>query len=565
MKKLMKFKDFSALLEREESLIEMMRLDQESGLYDTDFSITELNFSPRGFVGDFDKVVLDMKSVLANFFVNLKNSQRGVQRDFAQLYASFNKTGKRLSQMEYEKIIDVLEPIIKRSGFKTKLKNKDLSLCFLAAMSQTKNLDSKIPSGVLESLSNDELFEGGAYGHLSHPFEDMNLTMADVHQMITATVEGAFGPENFVQEKTDGQQLSISWKNGQLIAARNQGHMKNAGENAMTIQGVADLFAGRGDIETVYNAAMEDLNASISALSDEDKLKFFAEGKKFASMEIITPLTQNTVPYGLNMLVFHGVIEYDENAKVVDEDKQAGRDLGRMIKDANAAAQKTFFVRGPQDMDIKPLPNTKARANYYEKKYREILKDCDLSEASTVLDYTLGMGRKVLLEEADSAKVTIPEEALDGLAKRIAEIDKSFSVGLIKKTLGEDADWYINLEKKSAKDLKARVYAPLESLFLEVGTEFMKNMSAFLSKDPTAAAEEMKAEIDKTIATIRTNGDATEVEKLERQLARVTAAGGLDSIVPTEGITFVYKGKLYKYTGIFAPIHQIRSILAYKK
>ena len=175
------------------------------------------------------------------------------------------------------------------------------------------------------------------------------------------------------------------------------------------------------------------------------------------------------------------------------------------------------------------------------------------------------MGRKVLLEEADSAKVTIPEEALDGLSKRIAEIDKSFSVGLIKKTLGEDADWYINLEKKSAKDLKARVYAPLESLFLEVGTEFMKNMSAFLSKDPTAAAEEMKAEIDKTISTIRTNGDAADVEKLERQLSRVTAAGGLDSIVPTEGITFVYKGKLYKYTGIFAPIHQIRSILAYKK
>jgi hypothetical protein len=93
----------------------------------------------------------------------------------------------------------------------------------------------------------------------------------------------------------------------------------------------------------------------------------------------------------------------------------------------------------------------------------------------------------------------------------------------------------------------------------------MKNMSAFLSADPTVAAESMKKEIDQTIATIRTNGDAADVEKLERQLSRVTAAGGLDSIVPTEGITFVFKGKLYKYTGIFAPIHQIRSILAYKK
>lgn len=43
--------------------------------------------------------------------------------------------------------------------------------------------------------------EGGAYGHLSHPFEDMDLTMADLHKMIQDTVNGAFGPENFVQEK----------------------------------------------------------------------------------------------------------------------------------------------------------------------------------------------------------------------------------------------------------------------------------------------------------------------------------------------------------------------------
>jgi hypothetical protein len=43
--------------------------------------------------------------------------------------------------------------------------------------------------------------EGGAYGHLSHPFEDFNLTFADLKQMIETTVNGAFGPENFVQEK----------------------------------------------------------------------------------------------------------------------------------------------------------------------------------------------------------------------------------------------------------------------------------------------------------------------------------------------------------------------------
>jgi hypothetical protein len=407
--------------------------------------------------------------------------------------------------------------------------------------------------------------EGGAYGHLAHPFEDIGLTFLDLEEMLMTTVNGAFGPENFVQEKTDGQNIMISWKDGHLIAARNKSHLKNAGESALTVQGIADLFAGRGDIETAYNAAMSDLTASISALSDKDKKAFFDNGRKFASVEIITPVTQNTVPYGQNILVFHGVVEHDADGNAVGEDKQAGRDLGKMIADANAAAQETFFVRGPQDIASKPLPNTEKRAAYYKKKLSDIMTQSGCSQTSTVGDYALGMGRNIINREAKDAGIKLPEQSIDGLAKRIADIDKSYSVPQIKKDLGTDAAWFIDSEKKMAKKWKREVYAPLESIFLEIGTEMMKNISAFLSANPTQAAEDMKKEIDKTIATIRTNGDEKDVEKLEHELSRVAAAGGLESIVPTEGITFLFKGKLYKYTGIFAPLHQIRSILAYKK
>ena len=409
------------------------------------------------------------------------------------------------------------------------------------------------------------IFEGGAYGHLAHPFEDMDLTMTDLRNMIQSTVSGAFGPENFVQEKTDGQQISISWKNGKLIAARNKSHLKNAGEAALDASGVANLFAGRGDIEIAYNAAMRDLTNSIGKLSDKDKAKYFNEGTKFLSLEIITPITQNTVPYGQNMLVFHGVLEYDKDGNVIDEDKQSARDLGSLVKDANLSAQEMFFVRGPQDMDIKAFPNTAKRASYYESQFKKILSDSGILESSTVYEYALGMGKRVLQEEADKAGVTIPADAIEGLAKRLADIDKSFAVSAIKKSLGTDADWFIELEKKDAKALKRRVYAPLESLFLEVGTEFMKNMSSFLSADPTKASEAMRKEIDSVIGKIKTSGDEKDIKKLEAELLRVTAAGGLEGIVPTEGVTFVYNGKLYKYTGIFAPLHQIRSILAYKK
>jgi len=409
------------------------------------------------------------------------------------------------------------------------------------------------------------LNEGGAYGHLQHPFDDFKLTMADLKDMINTTVNGAFGPENFVQEKTDGQNIMISWKDGHLIAARNKSHLKNAGAEALTAGALAQMFAGRGDIEVAYNAAMKDLTNSINKLSEKDKEKFFANGKKFASVEIITPVTQNTVPYGQNILVFHGVVEHDDSGAPVGEDKQAGRDLGKMISDANAAAQETFFVRGPQDIANKPFPNTSSRKSYYDKKLAEVMKESNCNPSSTVGDYALGMGKRILLEEAAKAKVTIPAQAEDGLARRIAGIDKSFSVAMIKKELGEGATWFTDMESSRAKELKRKVFAPLENLFIEIGTEMMKNMSAFLSANPTAAAETMRKEIDKSIAQIRQDGGPAEIEKLEHELSRVTAAGGLESIVPTEGITFVFKGTLYKYTGIFAPLHQIRSMVAYKK
>ena len=87
--------------------------------------------------------------------------------------------------------------------------------------------------------------EGGAYGHMSHPFDDMDLTFGDLKNIITGALNGDLG---VVREKTDGQALAISWKNGRLIAARNKGHLENAGARAMGIEDVASKFGGRGGL-----------------------------------------------------------------------------------------------------------------------------------------------------------------------------------------------------------------------------------------------------------------------------------------------------------------------------
>jgi hypothetical protein len=310
---------------------------------------------------------------------------------------------------------------------------------------------------------------------------------------------------------------------------------------------------------------MRDLQASISQISEADKLKIFDEGKKFASIEVITPVTQNTVPYGQDMLVFHSVVEYDEEGNVTGEDKKAGYEIAKMIEDANSAAQEMFYVRGPKNIEIVPFKDAKKRANYYNDKLNTILKDSGINMRSTVQDFVMGSALNKVDEISKQIGVDLPESAREGIARRLGDIDKSYSVANMKKDLGETAQFFIDLEKKDGKIIKKKIYAPLENLFLEVGTEMMKNMTSFLSANPTEAANHMRKEIENTIATLRKDGGEEEIKKLEHELSRVAAVGGMENIVPTEGITFVYKGKVYKYTGIFAPLHQIRSMLAYKR
>ena len=101
------------------------------------------------------------------------------------------------------------------------------------------------------------LMEGGAYGHMNHPFDtDINLTFGQLKDIVNRALDGNL---ELTREKTDGQALAISWVGGRLVAARNKGHLKNKGDGALDIKGVADKFAGRGELEKAYNFAMQDL------------------------------------------------------------------------------------------------------------------------------------------------------------------------------------------------------------------------------------------------------------------------------------------------------------------
>ena len=85
----------------------------------------------------------------------------------------------------------------------------------------------------------------------------------------------------------------------------------------------------------------------------------------------------------------------------------------------------------------------------------------------------------------------------------------------------------------------------------------------FLAANPDKAVQNVRKQVAKAISDVRKGGDLKKLNKLTQQLKKVAAIGGFKTIVPSEGIVFIYKGNTYKLTGAFAPVNQITGMMTF--
>ena len=403
---------------------------------------------------------------------------------------------------------------------------------------------------------------GGAFGHLVHPFEDMNLTFGDLKLMITTALEGKL---ELTQEKTDGQNLMFSWIDGKLKVARNLSHIKNFGKNALDLSGLSNMFSGRGEIHTAFTEAYKDLEAAISKLSQKQKEKIFANGKKFMSVEVIYPQTTNVIPYNFAMLVFHGTFEYDKDGNIIGEDKSTASTLAEMIKQINADIQNTFQIRAPNNLKLPKVQNFSTQKSYYLGKLNKLQNKYKLKDTDTVMLYHQSWWEEFISKQAKSMKYNIPNDILMDLVKRWAFNNKSVKIIDLKKRIDNEAfrTWVDTYDKNSYIQQFKDNIKPFELLFLELGAQILKNINVFLSVNPDESIQQIKTAVDKAIKDIESSNDINAINKMTQQLQRLNAIGGMDAVIPSEGITFMFNGKLYKLTGAFSPINQLLGILKY--
>ena len=410
------------------------------------------------------------------------------------------------------------------------------------------------------------LNEGGLAGHMSHPFDknrSQSLTFGDFKEMIARGLQGRLDIENAVTEKTDGQNIFVTYKDGAVKFARN----KTERVNPLSVEGLQAKFAGRGPISDAFGEAGNDLEAAFSKVGKDKLESIFQNGKVFANMEIIYPETKNVIAYEIAVLQFHNLVEYDEEGNVVQTDMTGGAVIQKAIQDANAHMQKTFNLIPPQKIKVGRVENFQDYQDALFKELNQLRDKYQLEDTSYLSDYHKAWWRDVIKEKANEMNYDISDDLIEQLTNRWSFNDKSNSIVKIKKQIDnqEFLNWVSLFDKKDFKQYQKDNLQPFESIFLKLGAEIMKNASNFLAANPARAVQAIRKEIAQIIRTLRSTNDIAKMDLLKKQLERIKRLGGFEKIVPVEGIVFTYGGNTYKLTGAFAPINQILGTLKYSR
>ena len=421
--------------------------------------------------------------------------------------------------------------------------------------------------------------EGGAGGHMNHPYDAYGLTFNDMKEIVSRALEGRLDIEQEVTEKTDGQNIQVTWKNGEPGFARGVKTIRNPMTTSEIISSFeekyqkivdesgVDAAEGYKSVVEAYTETAADLTSALSKLSPRTLQSIFKNGRVFANMEIIYPATKNIIAYETAVLQFHNLVEYDESGKVVQTDLAGGTTLQKVIQDANAHLQKTFSFIPPNKMKLGQIEDFEDKQNAFFAEIDSLKNQFGLKETDTVSEYHKAWWKNIIQEKADQLGYDINDEIIELLTYRWAFGDKSTSITKIKKLIDNDqfAEWVSAFDKKDFKLYRKQNIQPFESIFLRLGAVVLKNIKNYLAANPNAAVQDIKRSIANLTKQLQTSDNIETIKKLETELKKIEQIGGFDTIVPIEGIVFTYGGNTYKLTGSFAPVNQILGVLKYAR
>lgn len=396
---------------------------------------------------------------------------------------------------------------------------------------------------------------------MMHPFDDTGLTFGDLKTMVTAGLSGNLTFSEDPTEKTDGQNVFATIQDGEVKFARNKTELKTP----MTLSQFKDKFRDHPSqlVRDTFQFAADDLASQLIKLPKSAQEDYFRDGLDFMNMELIYSLNPNVIHYDTNVIQFHGIKETDGQGNITGDsrDPAAARTLAKMLQQVNADLGKTFKIIPPKIIQLMKDVNFADNAARFIKQIDSLRNRYGLGDSDTISKYNEMWWR----EEIDRNFPGLDEQVREGLVLRWAYDDKkTLDMRALAKIV--DPATLAAIKKFDQEDFKAKFkenVEPFEDIFLEVGSIVLKNATDFLAASPEIEAQRLRAEIIQAADNINKTGSTDQVAKVSRELKRLEKIGGIDAVLPTEGIVFKYNGKVYKLTGAFAAINQLLGAIKY--
>mgnify|MGYP001026544360 FL=1 len=401
------------------------------------------------------------------------------------------------------------------------------------------------------------IMEGGAAGHMSHPFDETDLTFGDFKKIIEKGLSGNLHFEEEPTEKTDGQNVFATVQDGEVKFARNKTELKYP----MDLKTFKQKFEGHPSkmVEETFQFAAEDLAKALIKLSAKD-LEAFDNGKNFMNMELIYSKNPNVIYYDRDVIQFHGIKKTDGEGNIIGEESSYAKSIAAALEKVKANVGNTFTIIPPQVIKLGKDMNFDQNKAKFFKQVQDLQDRYKLTDADEVSMYHEMWWR----EQIDQNFPGLPQDIKEGLLLRWAYQDKkTLNMRSLDKEVGKEGAAKVKeFDKISGQKYKENI-RPFEDLFLELGSVILKNASNFVAANPSAEMQRLHNQIRTEADKIKKGGDVKQVEKVMSELDRLNRIGGIESIIPTEGIVFRYKGKVMKLTGTFAAINQLMGIIKY--
>lgn len=449
-----------------------------------------------------------------------------------------------------------------------KIKSEVLSKYFLKLVSeiciQQKRPKSKILKESYCITIGSPLFEGGAAGHIPHPYEINSFTFFDLKDLIFKLFTGKI---TSMTEKLDGQNLFASVDEyGNTIFARNNKHLTQDPWYLKDIENNPKWIDSPKVQHAFTNAAI-----TIDKIfkNIENPIKFFNLSKnehKWVDLEIIDTNNSNVIPYEKSMVSFHCIKLVknimDKSIPTVTDDPNNDADL-KMIQTAiDKTTRIPFEAQLTKSLDISS--SLKNNTDAYVTELDDIESRYKLSDNDTILEYKKRALDDYIHHVYHTYISFIDGDLFNALINRwlgtskkqtIKDICKNYKLGNGEYLPKENIEDVSNFEKNELPLILSRIMSPLDELFIRLGNEIISHTNGLINANKSEVISKLNKNLDKIKNKIRSTGDEKSKYKLEKSLKRLSAVDM--QLTQSEGIVFTYKSHTLKLTGAFAPLNQI--------